>query len=237
MRHVLALILFLLASGARGQTAPLAERVVGDWANADSVAYPTLAEDGTEITDASGEATFATVYMHLALTDSLYTATTLYWDYGELRGSETTWPYQLRDGQIHFDPNESIDVRVVGDSLILSRADSLGVSEPYVYRRTAPLAPEAVLGDWITGALTDNAGVVFDLPFRFAADGTVAVGYSDPVPYRVLGGHLLLYESEYTDPGSGATTLVFRASVIEAGAKRIVIREPNGETLVLYRRR
>jgi len=230
------LLLLLAASGARSQ--PLAERVVGDWANADTVAYPTYTEDGTEIVDANGDAAFHILYMHLSLTDSTYTSTTVFSDNGEVRGSESTWAYSVRDGQVVSANDPPIGVRVDGDSLILSRDDSLGVPQPYVYVRTAPLRPpEALLGDWISEPLTDNAGVVFDLPFRFHADGTMLVGASEePLAYRAIGPYLLMYDTEYAMPDRGVVTQLFRVAKLDEQGDRITLTGLDEDTLVLHRR-
>ncbi|OZC04459.1 hypothetical protein [Rubricoccus marinus] len=239
MRTLLILTALLLTtSGVRGQNVSLAEQIVGDWASADSVAHTVYDEHGQQIVAEDGGPAFATLYLHFAITDSTITTTALNWNKGDLQGSESTVPYQLRGDSLATEDGVSVHIDVLNDSLVIGQTDPLGVRTGSVYARAAALdPPEALLGDWITVEMTDNAGVVFDLPFRFRADGTVLVGYGDPLAYRVLGPYLLVYETEFEDPASGSVTTLFRVSRLDLHDASAKIQTPGGgETLVLYRR-
>ncbi|MEL6616284.1 MAG: hypothetical protein AAFQ43_11130, partial [Bacteroidota bacterium] len=200
MRLLLFLALLLAASGARAQD--LAAQIVGEWANADSIAYP-LVLNGEEVGALDGR--FATLYLHVSVTDSTYTLTSVVRDDGDLLGYETARPYVIHGDSIAVRGSSAggpVPVKVRGDTLALMPPGEASL----VYTRAGPLAPpEALVGDWISETLTDDAGVVFDLAFRFRADGTMQVGASDePLAYRVLGSYLLIEDTTFEDPSSGA---------------------------------
>lgn len=235
MRTLLILTTLLAASGARSQT--LAERIVGNWADADSVAQTVYDENGDEIIGEDGSPAFVRLILHLSVTDSSVTSTSVSRNEGDLRGWESTSAYTLRGDTLYSDGETPVRIEVHNDSLVFSRTDSLGVRTDYAYARAVPLRPpEALLGDWISAPLTDDAGVIFDLPFRFRADGTFLSGASEPLAYRVLGPYLLTYDTTLGAPNIGAPITAFNVATLDLRDDRVILQASDDETFVLHRR-
>ena len=244
MRHLLILAALLLASGARSQT--LGERIIGDWVSADSIGHVVPDENGVAMVDENGDTPFWTLYEHISFTDSTHTSTSVSRAEGTLQGAESAGRYEVRDSAIVMGNGQTIAFDVRGDSLIISQESEAGERDPRVYLRAAPLrTPEALLGDWISGPMTDNAGVVFDLAFRFRADGTFLAGAADePSAFRLLGPYVMIEDVRYADPQIGVDILLFNvshspatgAALSETDPKQVTLRLGD-ESITLYRTR
>ena len=240
MRNALVLLAFSLGAcsstgeAERRTDAPLAQRIAGEWATADSVAY-ALVVDGVEVGEIDGRN--AVLYRHLSLSDSTYTFTSVNRDNGALTGVEVTWRYRLEEGALTLEGKEPVPVEVRGDTLVLRPPGE----DPYTYTRAAPLAPpEALLGDWITEPIADGAGVAVEVPFRFREDGTAWAGPSDePLAYRVLGPYLLLEETTFEVQGGETVVTTFQVVQLPesglAGESIVVLSSEDG-AITLYRR-
>ncbi|MEM0961028.1 MAG: hypothetical protein AAGK21_00645 [Bacteroidota bacterium] len=250
MTRTLLALLALAASGCASAppAGPASPDIRGEWTSVDTTTQTFTMGDGEVVG-------FRTLLMHLSISDSTWTETSVV-DSGEhasgpagYNGGQVTYAYRVVGDSIVFvDPPLELTAgtaSVRGDTLTVAVDVSQGEVSHYreVYRqrfvRSEPLRiPPEILGFWGGLSKPDAAGVPAGIAFQFNADGTLDNGWGERDGSFVVVGPYLILKSGYSS--NVARMELDPAVEVEPGVTvpilRLYERAGDDEPLLLYRR-
>lgn len=210
----LAGVLLLAAAPASAQSS--LPDLAGVWASGDSITTKGYGEEGEPWAS-------TTLYQVAEFADSLSAWTVVVYDQEALSVYRDTVGYRVEGDRVVFDDGAEAVVRRGGDRLTFAYSSQEEGSAETVMGRVASMAgPPGLTGSWVGEQVEAQTGVVYEVGFRFADDGTVAALPDADVsqPFMVAGPFLIVdgysLTNLVTDPffdGQISPTAVYRMSL------------------------